>query len=740
MNSAKKPHLTSVASTDAAGLTRRQFIISSTAVAGGLAVGFNLPFSNAAHAQNTAGTEVDAWVVVKADDTCVIRIQRTEMGQGTRTGLAQLVAEELECDWNKIATEQVTPQDNRARKNVWGEMITVGSRGIRMSHDAVRRGGAAARTLLLQAAANEWNVPVGELTVDKGVIRHAASNRITSYGKVAAAAAKLPAPDAKTLKLKDMRDWKIAGKPLRRVDTAPKLDGSMTYAIDVKLPGLLNAAIKDCPVFGGKLASFDAAKALTMPGVRSVVRVDASAVAVVADTWWHAKRALDEVKIVWDEGPNANESSATIAARLQDGLVTQDKVHAFRKEGDALKAIEGAVKKVEGTYSTPFLNHATMEPMNCTARVTADQAEVWVATQDLDGCHLQVSKTSGLPLEKCFVNRYDPGGGFGRRGRVSDFARQAVDIAKQFPGVPIKMIWSREEDMQHGQYRPISQCKFTAGLDAQNNIVGFHARMSGQSINAWVNPSAIIDGYKDDRQLQGWYAKGDQTLGYTFPNLLIEYAIRNTHVPVGTWRGVNVPQNGFYMECFIDEVARAAGVDAVEFRRNLMRNHPKHLDILNRAAERGDWGKPLPKGVFRGVAQFMSYDTYSAAVAEVSVGKNGDVKVHRIVLAVNVGHAVNPGQIEAQVQGSIVYGLSAALWGENTVEKGRIVESNFHNYRVLRLAEMPKVETIVIANGDFWGGIGEPTIAVVAPAVVNAVSAAIGRPLRDLPLKNQKLA
>ncbi len=719
-------------------LSRRQFMISSAAAAGGLAVGFSLP--TGARAQSTAGTEVDAWVVIKPDDSCVVRIQRTEMGQGTRTGIAQLVAEELDCDWSKVSTEQVTPQDNLARKRVWGEMITVGSRGIRFSHEAVRRGGAAARTLLLQAAANEWNVPVAELSVDKGVIRHAASNRVTSYGKVAAAAAKLPAPDAKSLKLKNMRDWKIAGKALKRVDTAPKLDGSMVYAIDVKLPGLLNAAIKDCPVFGGKLASFDGAKALTMPGVRSVIRVDASAVAVVADTWWHAKRALDEVKIVWDEGPNASESSATIAARLADGLVTQDKVHAFRKEGDALKAIESAAKKVEGTYSTPFLNHATMEPMNCTARVSADRAEVWVATQDLEGAHLQVAKTSGLPIEKCFVHRYDPGGGFGRRGRVSDFARQAVDIAKQFPDVPIKMIWTREEDMTHGQYRPISQCKFTAGLDAQNNLVGMHVRMSGQSINAWVNPSAIIDGYKDDRQLQGWYEKGDQQLGYTVPNLLIEYAIRNTHVPVGTWRGVNVPQNGFYMECFIDEVARTVGVDAVEFRRGLMRNHPKHLEILNLAAERGNWGKPLPKGVFRGVAQFMSYDTYSAAVAEVSVTPDGAVRVHKLLLAVNCGHAVNPGQIEAQVQGSIVYGLSAALWGENTVEKGRMVQTNFHDYRVLQLSEMPKVETIVVANGDFWGGIGEPTIAVVAPAVVNAVSAAIGRPVRDLPLKNQKLA
>ncbi len=719
-------------------LSRRRFIVSSAAAAGGLAIGFNLP--GGAHAQSAAGVEVDAWVVIKPDDSCVIRFARTEMGQGTRTGIAQLIAEELECDWDKIVIESVTPQDNLARKRAWGEMLTVGSRGIRISQDAVRRGGAAARMLLLQAAASEWNVPVTELSVDKGVIRHAASNRMTTYGKVAAAAAKLPAPDTKSLKLKDMRDWKIAGKPLNRVDTAGKLDGSLIYAIDVKLPGLLNAAIRDCPVFSGKLTSFDGSKALTMPGVRSVIRVDASAVAVIADTWWHAKKALDAVTIVWDEGPNAAESSATIAERLRDGLSTQTKVHAFRNEGDALKAIAGAAKKIEGTYSTPFLNHATMEPMNCTARYTADKCEVWVATQDLDGCHLQVSKSSGLPLEKCFVNRYDPGGGFGRRGRVSDFARQAVDIAKQFPGIPVKMIWTREEDMQHGQYRPISMCKFSAGLDAQNNLVGMHVRMSGQSINAWVNPAAIIDGYKDDRQLQGWYAQpDDQQLGYTIPNLLIEYAIRNTHVPVGTWRGVNIPQNGYYMECFIEEIARAAGIDSLEFRRSLARNHPKHLAILNTIAEKGNWGKPTPPGVFRGIAQVMSYGTYSAATAEVSVAKNGDVKVHRMVLAVNVGHAVNPGQIAAQIEGSIVYGLSATLWGENTVEKGRIVETNFHNYRVLRLAEMPKVETVIVANGDFWGGIGEPTISVVAPAVVNAVSLAIGKPLRNLPLKNQKL-
>ena len=721
-------------------ISRRKFIVSSAAAGGGLALGINLPFSILpAAAQNAAADpEVTAWVVVRPDDTCMIRVARTEMGQGTHTGLAQLVAEELECDWRKVIVEPVTPGQNLARKRVWGEMSTGGSRGIRISQDYVRRGGAAARMMLMQAAADDWKVPVTEVTVSDGIITHAASARSTSYGKVAAAASKLTAPDPKSIKLKNPRTWKVAGKPLKRLDTANKLNGRKIYSIDVKLQGMLHAAIKQCPVFGGKLVSFDESRVAGLPGVHKVVRVSETTVAVVADTWWRAKVALDALPIVWDEGPNTSVSSASIAAHLRQGLTAQD-AFADIDDGDALTAIAGAAKKIEAIYSTPFLAHATMEPMNCTVRITADRAEAWMPSQNAEATLAALSEASGLPLASCEAYNYDPGGGVGRRGGNQDYTRQAAAIAKQFPGVPVKLIWSREEDQAHDFYRPISQCRLAAGLDEKGNMVGLHVRVSGQSINAQVNPAGIKDG-KDVRQLQGyWKAPGDAQLGYTVPNLRIEYAMRNTPVPVGTWRGVNTNQNGVYMECFIDEVARAAGKDTLEFRRAMMSKHPKHLAVLNAAAEKGDWGKPLPPGVHRGIAQFMGYGSYSAAVAEVSVSAEGKLKVHRLVLALNCGHAVNPDQIAAQVEGSVAYGLTAALYGECTIEKGRIAELNFHNYRILRLAEMPKVETVIVPTYDFWGGVGEPTICVVTPSVLNAIHAATGKPVRSLPLKNVKL-
>jgi isoquinoline 1-oxidoreductase beta subunit len=458
----------------------------------------------------------------------------------------------------------------------------------------------------------------------------------------------------------------------------------------------------------------------------------------VADTWWRAKSALEALPIVWDEGPNAKVNSASIADHLKEGL-TASATNGERQNGDALKAIAGAAKKVEATYSTPFLAHATMEPMNCTAKIMADKADIWVATQNAEASLAALAEASGLPLEKCAVHRTDLGGGFGRRGGAQDYVHQAVAIAKQFPGTPIKMIWSREEDTAHDFYRPISQAKMTAGLDADGNLIGLHVRVSGQSINATVAPASIRNG-KDMRQLQGYYEEpGDAQLGYSVPNLLIEYVMRNTHVPVGPWRGVNTNQNGVYMECFIEEVARAAGKDSLEFRRALMQNHPKHLAVLNAAAEKGDWGKPLPAGVHRGIAQFMGYGSYSAATAEVSVSPEGKLKIHRMVLALNCGHVVNPDQVAAQVEGSVAYGLSATLYGENSVENGRIKELNFDTYQILRLAEMPKVETVTVPTYDFWGGVGEPTICVVAPAVLNAIHAATGKPVRSLPLKNLKL-
>ncbi|NDD13609.1 MAG: xanthine dehydrogenase family protein molybdopterin-binding subunit, partial [Betaproteobacteria bacterium] len=410
-----------------------------------------------------------------------------------------------------------------------------------------------------------------------------------------------------------------------------------------------------------------------------------------------------------------------------------------RKEGDAPDAIAKAPKKVEAVYTSPFLAHATMEPMNCTVLISKGRAEAWVPTQSAEGSLAALAESSGVPIENCDVYKMDLGGGFGRRGGHQEYVTQAAQVALKFPGKPIKLVWSREEDMTHDFYRPISMAKMSAGIDAQGNMVGFHVRVSGQSLNALLAPMNIKNN-KDTRQLQGfWQEPGDAQLGYTFPNLLTEYVMRNTHVPVGPWRGVNTNQNGIYMECFLEECARAAGRDSLEFRRVLMKNHPKHLAVLNAAAEAGDWGKPLPTGVFRGIAQFMGYASYSAATAEVSVSAKGEVRIHRMVFALDSGHVVNPAQVKAQIEGSVIMGLSAVFLGENTVENGRMKERNFDTYPLMRLKESPKVETVLVPSGDFWGGVGEPTICVVGPAVLNAIFAATGKPQRDLPLRKYGL-
>jgi isoquinoline 1-oxidoreductase beta subunit len=720
---------------NSAVLSRRNFIIGAAAAGSGLSLGFHVPLG----AQALAGSveEVNAWVVVRPDETCVIRIARAEMGQGTHTGLAQLVAEELECDWNKVILQPITAGQNLARKRVWRDMSTGGSRGIRGSQEYVRQGGAAARMVLLQAAANQWQVPVAELRVDKGVVQHAASGRSTTYGKLADAAAKLPAPDVKSITLKQPRDWKLIGKPMKRLDTAPKVTGQQKYAIDVELPSMLVAAIKASPVFGGKLVSFDASKVLGLRGIKSVVKVDDKTVAVIADSYWRAKQALDKLPIVWDEAGNGQVSSASIAAHLTEGLTSTQNVFADRDVGDAPAAIAKAARTVEAVYSTPFVAHACLEPMNCTVRINADRAEAWVATQNAEAALAVLSTVAGLPLDKCEVYNPTLGGGFGRRGGPQDYVRQAALIGKQFIGTPIKMIWSREEDMSQGIFRPIGLCKLSAGLDDKGNLVGLQLRVSGQSINAFAAPHNIKDG-KDRRQLQGYYEEaGESQFGYTVPNLRVEYAMRNTHVPVGPWRGVNTNQNGIYIECFIDEVARAAGKDPLEFRRALITQHPKHLAVLNAAADKAGWNKPLPAGRHRGIAQFMGYGSYTAAVAEVSV-KNGKVKVHHLVLSTNCGHAVNTQQIAAQVEGSVAYGFDS-LQSQSTVKEGRVVDNNFHLYPIARLAQMPHIETVIAPTYDFWGGVGEPTICVVAPAIMNAIYAATGKPVRNLPLKNEGL-
>jgi isoquinoline 1-oxidoreductase beta subunit len=716
-------------------IDRRAFLISTAAVGGGLALGLRLPFGPEVVRANDGSPEINAWVVIRPDDTVVIRVARSEMGQGTITGLAQLCAEELECDWSKVRTEYPTPGQSVARKRVWGDFSTGGSRGIRMSHEYVRQGGAVARVMLLQAAANQWGVPAAECSAANSVITHRPSGRTTTYGKVAEAAAKLEQP--KGVALKNPKDWKLIGQPVKRLDLANKVNGRHVYGSDVKLPGMLNAAIRDCPVFGGKVKSFDAAKVQGMKGVRRVVPVGDSAVAVVAETWWQAKTALDALPIVWDEGENAKVSSASIAEILKAGL---DAPQAFvgNQAGDARAALAGAAKRVEAVYAYPFQNHAPMEPMNATARYTADRCEVWVPTQDGEASFAATLAASGLPADKCEVYKLDLGGGFGRRGAFQDYVTQAVLIARQMPGTPVKLLWSREEDMLHGRYHPVMQCKLVGGLDANNNLSGLHIRLSGQSILAAVRP-AIVEQQKgrDPLAFQGLADAGEHSFGYTIPNLLIDHAMRNTHVPPGFWRGVNINQNAIFIECFMDELAQAAGQDPLEFRRRNMAGLPRHLGVLNAVAERIGWSKPAPSGIHRGIAQMKSFNSFVAAAVEISVEGGNKVKVHRIVAATDPGYAVNPAQIERQVAGSFVYGLSALFMQECTVKDGRIEQDNFTTYDSMRLAQMPKVETIVLATGgDTWGGIGEPTICVAAPAVLNAYARATGKRIRTVPLKN----
>ncbi|MHC2274699.1 isoquinoline 1-oxidoreductase beta subunit [Bradyrhizobium diazoefficiens] len=612
-----------------------------------------------------------------------------------------------------------------------------------MNHDSrskksgyyVRKGGATARVMLIQAAADSWKVPASECTAAKSVITHTPSGRTTTYGKVAEAAAKLMPPA--DVKLKDPKDWKLIGKGVLRLDTADKTTGTMVYGIDVKLPGMLNAAIKDCPVFGGKLKSYDEAKIAGMKGVKKVVTVGDTAVAVVADTWWHAKTALEALPIVWDEGDNAKVSSASIAKWLAEGLDNAQPAYVGNKNGDAKAAIAGAVKKVEAVYNYPYQNHATMEPMNATALYTAEKCEVWCGTQNGEAAFAATLEASGLPAEKCDVHKVMPGGGFGRRGQT-DYVRQAVMIAKQMPGTPIKLLWSREEDMAHGRYHPITQCKMTGAFDADNNLVALHYRLSGQSILFSLRPEALQNGM-DPAAFQGVAQSGEAAFGYSVPNLLIEHAMRNPHVPPGFWRGVNVNHNAIYMECFMDELAHAAGQDPLEFRRKLMGNHPKHLAVLNAVAEKIGWDKPAPQGVYRGIAQVMGYGSYVAGAAEISVTDGNKIKVHRIVASTDPGYVVNPAQVERQIAGSFVYGLSALFYGGCTVKDGKIEQTNFDTYNSMRINEMPKVESVMVPSGGFWGGVGEPTIGVAAPAVLNAYFAATGKRIRSVPLRDQNI-
>lgn len=726
---------------DGLTLSRRGFIVSASVT--GLSIGVLAACGDGGGEQEAIVSsepipEVNAWVHVGTDDVVTVRIARSEMGQGTLTGLAQLVAEELECDWTKVVTEYPTPGENLARERVWGDFGTGGSRGVRDSHQYVREGGAAARIMLIEAAAAAWGVPASECVAENSVIRHMGSDRQTTYGSVAEAASQLAPPIEVTLK--DPSEWKVIGQPKLRLDTTDKLTGKQVYGADIQLDGMVNASIKAAPMIGGTVASFDASAVEAMPGVIKAMQVGENAVAVVADTWWQANTALESLPIDWAPGEGSDYSSAAFEAELDDGL-TADEAFVGNGGGDVQAAFADAAQVVEATYNMPHQNHACMEPMNATAVWTEDKCEVWCPTQNGEAALAATAEAAELPLEQCEVYKVHLGGGFGRRG-AGDYVAQAVIIAKSMPGTPVKLLWTREEDMAQGFFHPTTKARMRGALDADGNLTGLHLRISGQSILAALMPQALADGV-DFATFQGLLPSGvdprveDQTLKYELPAFLIDHAMRNPPVRPGFWRGVNSNQNAIYLECFLDEMAFAAGRDPLEFRLSLMPDDSKNAAVLKAVAERSGWGSD--DGKSRGLCTFYSFGSYTAACAEVTVGDEGRLKIDRIVAATDPGTAVNPQQIEAQVEGSFVYGLSALLYGEITFENGEVQQRNFDTFNSLRIADMPEVETIVMPSGGFWGGVGEPTIAVAAPAVLNAIHAATGKRVRQLPIKDQNL-
>ncbi len=705
---------------------RRQFLKASAAVGGGLAVALHVPVL--AQGTTAAPEQVNLWVLVGSDDSVVIRYARSEMGQGSFTSAPMLVAEELGCDWNKVRVEYVSANANARSKRAWGAMNASGSQTIRSSQLYLRTGGATAREMLVAAAAQQWAVPAGECTVANSVITHAASGRSTRFGKVADAAAKLPVP--KDVKLKEPKDWTLIGKSLPRFDIPATVRGKQRYGIDTQLPGMVYAVVAQCPVFGGTVKSIDASKIDQRRGILKV-QSHGSFVAVVADNWWRAKEALKLLPVEWDEGANGKVSSASIMEMFRGGLAATD-LPVASNVGNVEQGFAAAAKVLEAEYFTPYLNHATLEPMGCTVLIKDGRMDVWVSTQNAEASLAAAAEAGGIPIENVEVHRVQAGGGFGRRG-TQDFTRQAATIAKGMPGVPVKMLWTREEDMQHGFYRPASLVRIKAGLDAQGNPLAWSARIAAPSIIGTLNRLPLPNGI--DRQAVVAFV--DQP--YDIPNVRVDYAQRNGHVPVGFWRTVGHSQNPYVRECFMDEMAHAAGKDPYQYRRALLKDKPRDLGVLDAVARAAGWDKPAPKGVFRGIAETDAYGSYISAVAEVSPrGKNG-FAIRRIVVAIDCGYAVNPDNIVAQMQGSVVWALSAILWGDNTIKDGRVEQTNFHDYRMLRLSEMPKVEVVIAPTGGFWGGVGEPANAPIAPALCNAIFAATGKRVRSLPLSQHGL-
>ena len=715
-----------------AGMSRRTFLKASAAVGGGLLLSFSLPalMRNAeATAIPTANTFApNAFIRIDRQGRVTLVVHQVEMGQGTYTSLPMLLAEELEVDLAQVHLEHAPPDDKLYANPVLGFQVTGGSTSVRGAWEPLRRAGAVARSMLVSAACATWKVDANSCRAEKGQVIHVSTGRQLNYGVLVDKAATLPVPDQVTLK--EPKDFKLIGTAAKRLDSRDKVNGKAQFSIDVKVPGMKIATVAACPVFGGKLAGVDEAKAKAVKGVHQVVRLG-DAVAVVADHMWAAKQGLAALDIRWDEGPNAKLSTVDIVQQLE--AASQKPGVAARKEGDVAKAMAGAARKVEAVYQVPFLAHATMEPMNCTVHARKDGCDVWVGTQVATRAQAAAAQVTGLPPEKIRVHNHLLGGGFGRRLEV-DFITQAVQIASQVDG-PVKVIWTREEDIQHDIYRPYYYDRLAAGLDEHGTPIAWSHRVTASSILARWFPPAFKEGLDPDA------VEGAADLPYALPNVLVDY-VRQEPPPgivTGWWRGVGPTHNIFVVESFIDELAATAKKDPVQFRRDLLGKSPRARAVLDLATEKAGWGQPLPKGHGRGVSVQHAFGSYLAQVAEVTVSKGGEVRVHRVVCAVDCGMIVNPDTVKAQMEGGIIFGITAALFGEITIKYGRVEQNNFNDYRLLSINEAPVVEVYLVKSAEAPGGIGEPGTSAIAPAVTNAIFAATGKRIRKLPVKSELL-
>jgi isoquinoline 1-oxidoreductase subunit beta len=715
-------------------ITRRHFVVASASAAGGLAISVAFPgladaASIGAQAWGPESTpnEINAFLAIDPDGSILIRSPHQEMGQGAITALPMIVAEELECDWSKVKVEYASPARNLREKNVYGEMTTVGSRGVRTSWQMLLQAGASARERLVAAAAQRWNVSPSDCEAANSKITHKATGRSFDYGALAADAANIKLDKEPAIRTPDQ--FKLIGKRIARLDTPLKINGSAKFAIDTKVPDMVYAAVAACPVFGGKLKSVDDAPAKGRRGVLQVVKLD-NAVVVVADRFWRAKEALALLKPEWDVGEAGNTDSAQFAKLYRDTL--DGPMVSARNDGNVDDAFGKGGKFVEAVYEAPHLAHATMEPLNATVHLQPDKLEVWLGSQTPMGTLRQAAAASGLKPEQIVIHNCFLGGGFGRRS-INDEMRQAILVAKEV-GKPVKLVWTREEDMTQDRYRPQAAVRMKTALGSDGMPTAFDAKIAVGSILRSTGINKVENG------IEAQAVEGFANIPYAIPSVRVGCMLKNTHVPVMFWRSVGSSQNAFFVESYIDELAQAAGQDPYKFRRTLLAGKSDFLGVLDTIAEKSDWGKPLGQGRGRGIAIHECYGSIIGQVAEVTVSQKGEVKVDRVVAAVDCGHVVNPGIVEAQIQSGVIYGLSAALYGEITIKQGRVEQGNFDEYQVMRLADTPKIEVyLALSGGKKWGGIGEPGTAATAPAVANAVFAATGTRVRSMPLKNVKL-